>query len=66
VDLLSVELACLAGLHQLNNVLEGYMLVKTVLKGFTDQHAGRCMVSALTSMDLCEQLITLFSGNALH
>jgi hypothetical protein len=39
VDLLGLELACLAG---------GKM------HGFTDQHVGRCMVLALTFMDLCE------------
>jgi hypothetical protein len=65
VDLLGVELACLVGLHQLDGVLEG-LPVKPVPKSFTDQRAGRCMVSTLTSMDLCEQLTTLFSGNALH
>jgi hypothetical protein len=66
VDLLGVELACLAGLYQLDGVLEGCRLVKPMLKGFTDQYAGRCMIPALTSMDLCEQLIALFLGNAPH
>jgi hypothetical protein len=61
-----MELACLAGLHQLDGILEGYRLVKTVSKGFTDQRAGRCMVLTLTSMDLYEQLVALFPGNALH
>jgi hypothetical protein len=63
---LDVELACLASRHQLDGVLEGCRPVKFMSKGFTDQHAGRCMVLALTSMDLCEQLATLFLGNAPH
>jgi hypothetical protein len=52
VDLLDVELACLACLHQLDGVLEGCRPVKSVLKGFTDQHAGGYMIHTLTSMDL--------------
>jgi hypothetical protein len=40
VDLLDVELACLASLYQHNVILEGYMLVEAMPKGFTDQHAG--------------------------
>jgi hypothetical protein len=48
VDLLDVELTCLAGLYQLNDVLESYRPVKSVLKGFTDQRVGRCMVPTLT------------------
>jgi hypothetical protein len=66
VDLLDVELACLAGLHQLDGVLEGCRSVKSMPKGFVDQHVRRCMVHALTSMDLCSQLIAFLSGNALH
>jgi hypothetical protein len=66
VELLRVELAYLAGLYQLDGVLEGYRPVKYVLKGFTDQCAGRCMVPALTSMDLSEQLAALLPGNAPH
>jgi hypothetical protein len=37
-----------------------------MLKGFTDQRAGRCMVPALTSMDIYEQVATFFPGNAPH
>jgi hypothetical protein len=61
-----VELACLVGLHQLDDVLEGCTPVKSMSKGFIDQRVGRCMVPTLTSMDLCEQLATLLLGNALH
>jgi hypothetical protein len=49
-----MELACHVGIYQLDGILEGCRLVKYVPKGFTDQRAGRCMVLALTSMDLCE------------
>jgi hypothetical protein len=63
---IDVELACLAGLHQLNGILEGCRPVKSVLKVFTNQRAVRCMVPALTSMDLCEQLAALLPGNAPH
>jgi hypothetical protein len=66
VDLLSVELTCLACLHQLDGVMEGCRSVNTMPKGFINQRAGRCMVPALTSMDLCSQLATLFPGNAPH
>jgi hypothetical protein len=31
-----VELVCLAGLHQLDRILKGCRLVKSMLKGFTD------------------------------
>jgi hypothetical protein len=49
-----MELACPTGLYQLDGILEGYRLVKSMLKGFTDQRAGRCMIPALASMDLYE------------
>jgi hypothetical protein len=52
--MLGMELACPAGLYQLDGVLEGCRPVKSMSKGFTDHHAGRCMVPALTSMDLYE------------
>jgi hypothetical protein len=66
VDLLGVELASLAGLHQLDGILEGCRLVKSVLKGFTDQHVERWMVPTLASMDFCEQIAALLLGNAPH
>jgi hypothetical protein len=56
VDLLGMKLARTTGLYQLNNILEGCRPVKSVLKGFIDQHAGRRMIPTLASMDLCEQL----------
>jgi hypothetical protein len=49
-----MELACPTGLYQLNGVLEGCRPVKSMPKGFTDQHAGRCIVPIVTSMDLYE------------
>jgi hypothetical protein len=64
VDLLGVKLARAAGLYQL--ILKGCRLVKSVLKGFTNQRVGRCMIPTLISMDLCEQLTTLLLGNTLH
>jgi hypothetical protein len=66
VDLLDVELTCLAGLYQLDGVLESCRLVKSVPKGFTDQRAKRCMVPTLTFMNFCKQLITFLSGDAPH
>jgi hypothetical protein len=66
VNLLGVELVCLAGLHQLDGILERCRPVKSVPKGFTDQHAGRCMVPALASMDFCEQITALLLGDAPH
>jgi hypothetical protein len=54
VDLLGVELARSASVYQLDSVLEGYRTIKAITEGFTDQHAGRCMVPALASMDLYE------------
>jgi hypothetical protein len=66
VALLGVELACLACLHQLDDILKGCRLVKYVSKGFTDQHAERCMVSTLASMDFCEQIAALLPDNAPH
>jgi hypothetical protein len=61
-----MELACPACLYLLDDVLDSCRLVKVVPEGFPDQHAGGCMVPALTSMDLCEQLTTLLPGYALH
>jgi hypothetical protein len=61
-----MKLACLASLYQLNGILEGYKPVKAMPKGITDQHAWQSMVIALTSMDLCEQLIVIFLGYAPH
>jgi hypothetical protein len=49
-----MELACPASLYQLDGVLEGYRPVKSMMKGFTDQRVGRCLVLTLTSMDLYE------------
>jgi hypothetical protein len=66
VDLLDMELACPAGLYQLNDILEGCMPVKFVPKGFTDQRAGRSLVPTLTPMDLYKQIAALFSGNEPH
>jgi hypothetical protein len=59
-----MELTCLAGLYQLDDILKSCRPVKSMLKGFTDQRVGRCMVPTLTSMDFCEQLAAFFSGNA--
>jgi hypothetical protein len=59
-----MKLACPTGLYQLDGVLEGRRSVKDMLKGFTNQHAGRCMVPVLTSMNLYEQLTTLLSDYA--
>jgi hypothetical protein len=64
VDLLGMKLACPTSLYQLDGILEGRRTVKSMPKGFTDQHVGRCMVSTLVSMDLYEQLTTLLPGNA--
>jgi hypothetical protein len=66
VDLLGVKLTCPAAPYQFDGVLEGCRPVKYALKGFTDQRAGRCMVPALTSMDICEQVTAFFPGNAPH
>jgi hypothetical protein len=63
VDLLGVKLARVAGLYQLDGVLEGSRPVKFVPKGFTDQCAGRRMIPTLASMDLCEQLTAFLSAN---
>jgi hypothetical protein len=52
--LLGMELARSTSLDQLDGVLEGCRLVEAVPEGFTDQRVGRCMVLALTAMDLCE------------
>jgi hypothetical protein len=49
-----MELACSVSLYQLDGVLEGCKLVKAMPEGFIDQRTGRCVVPALTSMDLCE------------
>jgi hypothetical protein len=54
MDLLGMELTCLAGIYQFNGVLEGRRLIKSMPKGFTEQRAGRCMVLTLASMDLYE------------
>jgi hypothetical protein len=61
-----MELAYLTGLYQLDGVLEGCRPVKSMPKGLTDQRAERCMVPALTSMDLCKQIVALLPGNAPH
>jgi hypothetical protein len=61
-----VELTRLAGLYQLNGVLESCRPVKSVSKGFTDQRVGRCMVPTLTSMNFCEQLAAFVLGDAPH
>jgi hypothetical protein len=66
VDLLGVELTRLAGLYQLDDVKKSYRPLKSVLKGFTDQHAGRCMVPIPTSMNFCEQLAAFLPGDAPH
>jgi hypothetical protein len=66
VDLLGVKLTRLAGLYQLDGILESCRPIKSVPKGFSDQRAGRCMVPGLTSMNFCEQLTTFLLGDAPH
>jgi hypothetical protein len=66
VDLLGVNLARATGLYQLDDVLEGYRPVKSVLKGFTNQRAGRRMMLTLAFMDLCEQLTAFLPANTPH
>jgi hypothetical protein len=66
VDLLDVELTCLAGPHQLDGILESCRPVKSMLKGFIDQRVGRCMVPTLTSMNFCKQLAASLPGNTPH
>jgi hypothetical protein len=66
MDLLGVELTHLAGLYQLDGVLKSCRLVKSVLKGFTDQRAERCMVPILTSMNFCEQVAAFLPGDPPH
>jgi hypothetical protein len=61
-----VKLTRLAGLYQLDGVLESCRPVKSMPKGFTDKRAGRCMVPTLTSMNFCEQLIPFVPGDAPH
>jgi hypothetical protein len=61
-----MELVCLASLYQLDSVLDSRRLVEAMSEGFTDQCAGRCMVTTLTTMDLCEQLTALLPGYAMH
>jgi hypothetical protein len=39
VDLFGVKLAHATDLYQLDGIVEGCRLVKSVSKGFTDQHA---------------------------
>jgi hypothetical protein len=66
VDLLGVKLTCPAAPYQFDGVLEGCRPVKSVPKGFADQRAGRCVVPALTSMDICKQVAAFFLGSAPH
>jgi hypothetical protein len=66
VDLLVVKLACVAGLYQLDGVLEGCRPLKSVLKGFTKKHVRRHVIPTLTSMDFYEQLAALLLGNTPH
>jgi hypothetical protein len=66
VDLLVMELTRLTGLYQLDGILESCRPVKSVPKGFSNQHAGRCMVPTLTSMNLYEQLVAFLQGDAPH
>jgi hypothetical protein len=40
VDLHGMKLARLASLYQLDDILEGYRLVKAIPKDFTDQRVG--------------------------
>jgi hypothetical protein len=61
-----MELTHLAGLYQLDGVLESYMPIKFVSKGFIDQLAGGCMVPTLTSMNFCEQRTAFLPGDAPH
>jgi hypothetical protein len=58
-----MKLARVTGLYELDDVLEGCRLVKSVLKGFIDQRARRHMIPTLTSMDLYEQLTTFLPAN---
>jgi hypothetical protein len=66
VDPLGLELAHQASLYQLDGILKGCRPIEVMPKGFTNQRAGWSMVAALASMDLYEQLTSIFSGYAPH
>jgi hypothetical protein len=57
-------------LRPLGEIVDGDIEISVpsngLLQGFIDQHAGGCVVFALASMDLCEQLVALLLGYALH
>jgi hypothetical protein len=54
VDLLGMKQTCPVSLYQHDGVLDGCRPVEAMSEGYTNQCKGRCMVAALTSMDLCE------------
>jgi hypothetical protein len=66
MDLFRVELACLALLNQHSRILEGCWLVEAVPEGLPNQRASCRMTSALALMDVHENLMAFFLGNALE
>jgi hypothetical protein len=66
VYLLCMELTCFTGLYQLSCILESGWPIEAVPEGLTNQCVGWRMTSALTSMDLREELTALLLGDAPH
>ena len=66
MDLLGVELAGFAGLHQLSCVVERRGPKETLLESF----AGKCscanVVTTYASVYLCQQLLSFFPVNTLQ
>jgi hypothetical protein len=61
-----MELTRFVGLYHLSCILEGGWPVEAMLEGLTDQCARSGMTSALTSMDLREELTALLLDDAPH
>ena len=66
MSLPSIELTSLTPMDDLLCILQRSGLVKTLVKGFSDQQPQGRVMSVDSSMDLEEELFPLVGRNALH
>ena len=65
VDLLGMKLARLASPHELHGVVERRGPVEAAAEGLAHEGAGRRMVPVIPTMDVSNQLTSLFPRDAL-
>jgi hypothetical protein len=64
MNLLGVELACFAGLDDLDGVIEGRGLVEATVERLPSKSSRGGVVAALSSVNVIDELLALLEGDA--